>query len=321
VAERETGESITDDELLSRFVSNNDEAALCVIIHRHSPMVWGVCRRFLRHRVDAEDAFQSTFIVLIQKAARLSDRGSLANWLFGVARQIAIRIRAMSIRRMSREKTIFECPEPAAKETGLWHEFWPIVDEELAGLPANYRQLIVLCDMEGLTRKEVARQLQIPEGTVAGRLARARTLLSQRLLRRGIVIVSGALALLLVQSVAQSAPPAIPLPVRSQTTRRISRNSSNLAAFTMTVVMFAAIVLAISGDVFQPRPSLPMRSVSTDAGLPEAAANSEVSIGPRKSGCSQFSRYLNNCFVCHDSTQPIHPAVELAEIAFYECRD
>ena len=46
-----------------------------------------------------------------------------------------------------------------------------VLDEELGRLPDHYRGVIVLCDLEGMTRKEAARQLGIPEGSVASRLA------------------------------------------------------------------------------------------------------------------------------------------------------
>ena len=74
--------------LLSSFIEHHDETALAALIRRHGTMVWGVCRRLLSHH-DAEDAFQTTFIVLVHKAASIRSREMVGNWLYGVAHQTA----------------------------------------------------------------------------------------------------------------------------------------------------------------------------------------------------------------------------------------
>ena len=79
-AERD-GAGRTDGELLTHFLSWRDEDALAALVERHAPMVWGVCCRHLRNPHDAEDAFQATFLVLLQKAASVVPREMVANWL------------------------------------------------------------------------------------------------------------------------------------------------------------------------------------------------------------------------------------------------
>src|SRR5437016_7825112 len=96
----------TDGQLLERYVRTREEAAFAALVHRHGPMVWGVCRRVLRGHQDAEDAFQATFLVLARKAAAVSPRDLVANWLYGVARQTALKARAMTSKRGAREKQV-----------------------------------------------------------------------------------------------------------------------------------------------------------------------------------------------------------------------
>lgn len=76
---RRVGASLSDEALLGRFVSRRESDAFAALVHRHGAMVFGVCRRILRHHHDAEDAFQATFLVLACKAASIRPRRMIAN--------------------------------------------------------------------------------------------------------------------------------------------------------------------------------------------------------------------------------------------------
>jgi RNA polymerase sigma factor (sigma-70 family) len=195
-----------DRELLGCFIERHDEAAFAALVHRHGPMVWGVCRRLLSHH-DAEDAFQATFLVLVRKAASIVPREMVGNWLYGVAHQAALQARRTAARRRAREVQVTVMPDTETVRQGQWPDVQPLLDQELSRLPNNYRAVIVLCDLEGRTRKEVARQLGVPEGTVAGRLARARAMLAKRLTERGVTLSAGALAAVLARNVAAAGVP------------------------------------------------------------------------------------------------------------------
>ncbi len=198
---------MTDGELLARFLGSRDEDTLAALVRRHAPMVWGVCCRLLSNHHDAEDAFQATFLVLVRKAAD-APRQAVANWLYGVARQTAVRLRAMAAKRGRREAQVMTMPEPTVPEARD-ADVQAVLDEELGRLPEHYRGVIVLCDLEGMTRKEAARQLGIPEGSVASRLARARALLAKRLNRRGLFSGGSVAAVLSAGAASASAPPAL----------------------------------------------------------------------------------------------------------------
>jgi RNA polymerase sigma factor (sigma-70 family) len=207
---RQDGAGLTDGQLLTCFIELRDEAAIAALVRRHSPMVWGVCRRVLASHHDAEDAFQATFLVLVRKAASVAPRELVGNWLYGVAHQTALKARATAARRQARERLMTAMPEREAAEQDLWDDLQPLLDRELSRLPDKYRAPIVLCDLGGKTRKEAAGQLGVPEGTLAARLARGRVMLAKRLARQGLALSGGSLALLLARNATQAcASPAV----------------------------------------------------------------------------------------------------------------
>jgi RNA polymerase sigma factor (sigma-70 family) len=199
------GAGLTDGQLLEDFISRRDEAALAALVGRHGPMVWGVCLRTLCNCHDAEDAFQATFLVLVRKAASIVPREMVANWLYGVAHQTALKARATAAKRKGRERQVTKMPEPAVAEQD---DLQPLLDDALSRVPDKYRSVIVLSELERKTRKEVAEQLGLPEGTVGSRLARAREILAKRLARHGLAASGGVSAAVLSQNVVSAGVPA-----------------------------------------------------------------------------------------------------------------
>src|SRR5215510_14271114 len=92
------GAEVSDALLLDRFVAQWDQAAFRDLVHRHGPMVLGVCRRILRDPHAAEDAFQATFLLLVRKAGSVRKRGSVGPWLYAVARRVALEARGVASR-------------------------------------------------------------------------------------------------------------------------------------------------------------------------------------------------------------------------------
>ena len=250
------GGGLTDGQLLDHFLAPASsepldegdeglrEAAFASLVRRHGPMVLGVCRRILNNTHDAEDAFQATFLVLVRKAASLRPRDTVGNWLYGVAYHTALKARARGVRRRFKEAQVKFMPRRDALTEDAGHDWQPLLDQELSRLPDKYREPVVLCELEGKTRKEAARHLGLPEGTLSGRLTTARRMLAKRLARRGVVLSAGALAAALSQNAASA---CVPVPLAIST----AKAAALLAAGTTATGVISANVAVLTEGVMK----------------------------------------------------------------------
>lgn len=188
---------MTDRDLLQRFARTRDEQAFAALVHRHGPLVLGVCRRVLRQEQDAEDVFQATFLVLARKAGSIGQPDRLGNWLYGVASRVARKARANAVRRESRQQQVTDLPARQSDSPSDGDEMRQFLDEEVARLPDKFRAPLVLCYLQGLTREEAAARLGWSAGAVKGMLERGREVLRSRLARRGVALSAGSFAAML----------------------------------------------------------------------------------------------------------------------------
>jgi RNA polymerase sigma factor (sigma-70 family) len=245
---------LTDGDLLEGFIATRDEAAFEALARRHGPMVLGVCRRVLQNEADAEDAFQATFLILVQKAATVVPRSMVGNWLYGVAHNTALKAKAMNSKRRVKEKQAGKRLTPRPAAAGQLQE---LLDDELSRLPDKYRVPVVLCDLEGKPLKEAAQQLGWPQGTVASRLARARGLLAKRLACHGLVFSSGALGVLLSEGMATAGVPAA---LWETTIKAAVRIAAGDTAATVASARVAALIERVTR-------TMTLRKLSGTAGL------------------------------------------------------
>jgi RNA polymerase sigma factor (sigma-70 family) len=196
--------SVPDCDLLRLYADTGDQAAFAAVVDRHAAMVLGVCRRLLPAHADAEDACQAVFLILCRKARSLLWQASVANWLYSVARKVAHNARLSSSRRTRRERAAAapESVAPIDRLTG--QELAAVLDEELDRLPHRYREPLVLCYLEGLTRDEAAARQGVPLATLKSQLERGRKKLANALAARGY-----ALGLLLLAAAATSRAQAL----------------------------------------------------------------------------------------------------------------
>jgi RNA polymerase sigma factor (sigma-70 family) len=247
-----SSESLTDGQLLERFVKTQDESAFETLLQRHGPMVLGLCRSILHDAHDADDAFQATFLVLARKASSIRKSPSVASWLYGVAHRTALRAKINSAKRRVKERQAGDMSHSDdVGELGR-QELRSVVHEELQRLPEKYRAPLVLCYLEGKTNESAASELGWPAGSMAKRLSRGRDLLRERLAYRGVALPAGMLAVVLGESAATASVPPLLLEATLKSAVLYAGKASALGMMTSTAATLAdGVVQAMSWSRLQ----------------------------------------------------------------------
>lgn len=177
------------EEELVRKARDGDDQAFMELVHSYESSVFRLAMALLRHREDAEDATQETFVLAFRRLRTLKELGSFPLWL----RRLAIRV---CLRHLRHRKVEHEVVEPLSEEHEseiLFHshldpeveaeraELRALVRRMIAELPEPFQVVVVLYHMDGLSYEEIAKVLKIPVGTVRSRLARARAILREKL--------------------------------------------------------------------------------------------------------------------------------------------
>lgn len=239
---------LSDRELLKRFVEG-DQAAFAAVVTRHTAMVLGVCKRVLHSPADAEDATQAVFLVLAKKAKGTRWQASAANWLYTTARKVAHNARLSTERRNKRERSaaLPEATNPVDTMSG--RELIAALDDELDKLTTRYREPLVLCYLEGLTRDEAAARLNLAVPALNKQLERGRKKLADALAARGC-----ALGVLLLAAASTSSAGASPPQLHESILAAVGGTpSESVAALAQGVAMnglltrIRLVVMAVVG--------------------------------------------------------------------------
>jgi RNA polymerase sigma-70 factor, ECF subfamily len=174
----------SDPELVER-ARGGEREAFGLLYRRHQTQVYRFARSMTGSAALADDIVQDVFLALMRDLARYDvSRAPLKTYLFGIARNLA-RDRARSVRRLM--PLDYAADAVGGDDPAKVHS----VNEEihqlrrcLSGLPARYREVIILSDLHELDYAETAMILKVPIGTVRSRLHRGRHLLLDRLRRR-----------------------------------------------------------------------------------------------------------------------------------------
>ncbi len=173
---------MTEKEIIEKC-KKGDEAAFDELVERHQSKVINMCYGMLSDREDAYDAAQEVFLRVYRHIGSFKGQSSLSTWIYRIVVNVcsdALRKRGKTIvTSLSEEdgdKPVLEIADdsPSPDEAAQRNETVEMVRAAIAKLKDEYREVVLLCDIEGMSYDEAAEAIGCPMGTVKSRLNRAR---------------------------------------------------------------------------------------------------------------------------------------------------
>ena len=188
-----------DLTLLREYAMGNSEAAFSELVTRRVGFVYSAALRQVRDPHLAEEVTQAVFIILAQKAGKISDKTVLAGWLFKTTRYASIAQTRDQVKRQRREQEVFMQSEiQSAAPDPLWDQMSPLLDEALTTLGETDRQAVLLRFFENKSLAQVGHALGTGEDTARKRVSRALEKLHRYFNKHGVnsttAIIAGVLA-------------------------------------------------------------------------------------------------------------------------------
>ncbi len=178
------------DDVLLRRAAKGDEEAFTLLYRRHQAAMYRFALRMTGNTWAAEEIVQDVFMTLMRNPKKYDDtRGALGAFLYGVARNRVMK----HLERLPREISLEEKNEDGtgpgivlrdASTPAMWvekRERRQQVRAAVLELPAEFREAVVLCELEEMSYEEAAQMAGCPIGTIRSRLHRGRALLMAKL--------------------------------------------------------------------------------------------------------------------------------------------
>ncbi len=185
--------NLSDVAVLEEVAAGNIDA-YGKIVERYRGRLYNFVYRFVGERETAEDIVQDTFLRAFRKREEYRAIANFSTWLFTIAGNLAKselrrrkRWRLFSLHRDDESDTGFELPDESYRPDTMAESTIADVQiqQAIQTLPENYRQVILLRDVEGLSYQEISEIVSCPVGTVKSRVNRARLKLQQKLKNEG----------------------------------------------------------------------------------------------------------------------------------------
>ncbi len=200
---------LTDSELLTKFIDENDELAFASLVQRHANVAYSAVVSLPGGAGLADEACQLAFIELAKKARFLRNRDSLTGWLFQATRNQARNLRRSEIRRRERERSYMNVSEDEKSASHVSEDLLNDVMAVLSKLGPRDRDLVVLRYLEGKSFPKIAEIFGYSVDGTRMRVNRALGKMNRILRRKGVTSSTALIASTISAQGIQQAPPAL----------------------------------------------------------------------------------------------------------------
>jgi RNA polymerase sigma-70 factor (ECF subfamily) len=222
--------------LLRRFTQTGDTEAFSEITRLYAGMVHGTCLRVTGDAGRAQDATQDTFFQLLKQAAKVT--GSLGGWLHQVATRRAVDLVRRDNARRQREQAFVA---NAVRETDVWADISPLVDEAMNEIETDQRELLLRHFLQDQTTVQMAAAEGVSQPTMSRRVEGALEQLREKLRKKGVGVAAAVLGTMMA-GMAQKAPAA----VLAELGKMSLASSGTATATALSLKAKLAIALAVA---------------------------------------------------------------------------
>jgi RNA polymerase sigma factor (sigma-70 family) len=218
-----------DMALLREYATRNSEAAFEELVSRRAGFVYSAALRQVRDPHLAQEITQAVFIILAQKAGRISDKTNLTGWLFKTTRYAALaQMRAAAKRQRREQEAQMQSELQSTAPDPLWEQMSPLLDEALTTLGEKDRQAVLLRFFENKSLAEVGNNLGAGEDTARKRVSRALEKLRKFFSKRGVVSTTTIIAGVIAANSVQAAPAALATSITAVGVAKAQRSAAQL---------------------------------------------------------------------------------------------
>jgi RNA polymerase sigma factor (sigma-70 family) len=239
-------QEVADMELLRQYADRNSDEAFAALVARHVNLVYSAALRKTGNADAAGEITQAVFIILAQKAGRLSQRTILSGWLYQTTRLTAANFLRTEIRRVHREQEAYMQSLANETEPELWTQMAPLLEDAMGQLGEKERNAIALRFFEGKSFQEIGAAFGASENAAKKRVAHALEKLHRYFSKHGVSSTTAIIAGAISTNSAHAAPVGLATTITATVVKGPAVAASTLALVKGTLKVMTWIKLKIA---------------------------------------------------------------------------